>query len=63
MAQSVALKSVRKESDLSKHKFEKETEALTTQLTNLKEYKFQQQGEARKAKVVDISLVFSLFNV
>ena len=52
-ALSVALKSGMKESELSKRKSEKETEALKAELKNLKEYKIQQQEEARKAKKLE----------
>ena len=52
-ALSVALKSSMKESELSKGKSEKETEALKAEIANLKEFKIQQQEQARKVKKLE----------
>ena len=46
---SVAIKSAMKDSEIIKRKSEKEIEALKAEHANLKEYKIQQQEEARKA--------------
>ena len=52
-ALSVAIKGGMKDSEISKRKSEKDIESLKAELANLKEYKIQQEEEARKAKRLD----------